>query len=123
MKSPIDLSDFKSYLLAKPYTDLSFPFGDDVEVYKVKGKMFALIGVHNDLDMINLKCDPDESLALQDIFSAIKPAYHMNKKHWVSVYIDGTVAQSEVERLMDNSFKLVISKMTKKDQISINLHL
>lgn len=123
MKSPINLNSLKPYVLAKPFTTVSFPFGDDVEVYKVKGKMFALIGVHNDLDMINLKCDPDESLALQDIFSAIKPAYHMNKKHWVSVYFDSSVPQGEVERLIDNSYQLVVSKMTKKDQASINLHL
>jgi len=123
MKSPINLNSLKPYVLAKPFTTVSFPFGDDVEVYKVKGKMFALIGVHNDLDMVNLKCDPDESLALQDIFTAIKPAYHMNKKHWVSVYFDSSVPQGEVERLIDNSYQLVVSKMTKKDQVSINLHL
>ncbi len=123
MKSPMNSEDLKSYLLVKPSTTLSFPFGDDVSVFKVKNKMFALIGAHNDLQMVNLKCDPDESLALQDIFPAIKPAYHMDKKHWISIYFDGSVPQGEVERLMDNSYFLVVSKMTKKDQASINLHL
>ncbi|MEW6991863.1 MmcQ/YjbR family DNA-binding protein [Colwelliaceae bacterium 6441] len=118
----MNLTNIKSTLLAKPFTTLCFPFGDDVEVYKVKGKMFALIGVHDDLNMINLKCDPDESLALQDIFSAIKPAYHMSKKHWISVYFDGSIPQGEIDRLIDNSYLLVVSKMTKKEQQAILLH-
>ena len=119
----MNLEVIKSYLLAKPQTTLSFPFGDDVSVFKVNNKMFALIGVHNDLPMINLKCDPDESLALQDIFDAITPGYHMDKKHWISIYFDGSVPQGEVERLIDSSFLLVVDKMTKKDQKSILLHL
>ncbi|MDG1732001.1 MAG: MmcQ/YjbR family DNA-binding protein [Thalassotalea sp.] len=116
-------SKLNSYLINKPCTSLSFPFGEDVSVFKVKNKMFALLGHHNELDMINLKCDADESLALQDIFPAIKPAYHMDKKHWISVYFDGSVPQGEIERLIDNSYMLVVSKMTKKEQASILIHL
>jgi predicted DNA-binding protein (MmcQ/YjbR family) len=111
------------YLLAKPETSESFPFGDDVHVYKVKNKMFALLGRRNDLMMLNLKCDPDEGLALRDIFPAITAAYHMDKKHWISVYFDGSVPKGEVKRLIDNSFLLVIEKMSKKEQQSILVHL
>ena len=115
----MNLNQLKTYLENKPCTELDFPFGDDVYVYKVKKKMFALIGFHNDQMMLNLKCDPDESVMLRDIFSAITPAYHMNKKHWISVYFDGSIPTGEIERLIDNSFNLVVSKMTKKDQRSI----
>ena len=113
----------KKYLLAKPQTVESFPFGDDVHIFKVNHKMFALLGRRNDLMMLNLKCDPDEAVALRDIFSAITEGYHMDKKHWISIYFDGTVPQGEVERLIDNSYSLVISKMPKKDQQSILVHL
>ena len=113
----------QTYLLAKPETAETFPFGDDVHVFKVKNKMFALLGWRNDLMMLNLKCDPDESVALRDIFPAITQGYHMDKKHWISIYFDGTVPVGEVQRLIDNSYLLVVSKMTKKDQASILVHL
>ena len=119
----MEYQTLKTYLLAKPETALDFPFGEDVSVFKVKGKMFALYGVHNDLPMLNLKCDPEEAVMLCDVFESIKPGYHMDKRHWISVYFDETVPQGEVERLIDNSFKLVVSKMTKKDQVSILLQI
>jgi predicted DNA-binding protein (MmcQ/YjbR family) len=112
----------RAYLLAKHATIESFPFGEDVGVFKVKNKMFALMGRRNNLLMINLKCDPDEALALCDIFPGITPGYHMNKKHWISVYMDGAIPAGEVQRLMDNSYNLVVAKMTKKDQQSLLLH-
>lgn len=119
----MNLEQIKSYLVNKPETLETFPFGDDVFVYKVKNKMFALLSWQDDEIRLNLKCDPDESLMLRDIFPSIKPGYHMNKKHWISIYFDGSVPQGEVERLIDNSFMLVVSKMAKKDQSSILLHL
>ena len=79
----MEFNDLKAYLLAKPFTEETFPFGDDVHVFKVKGKMFALIGWQKlegeTYMMLNLKCDPDELAALCDIYSGITPGYHMNK--------------------------------------------
>ena len=72
---------------------------------------------------MNLKCNPDEAVMLRDIFPSIIPAYHMNKRLWNTVILDGSVPQGEVERMMDNSFKLVVSKMTKKDQALILLQM
>lgn len=119
----LTLSQLKTSLLAKPFTELSFPFGDDVYVFKVCNKMFALIGFRNDCMMLNLKCDPDESVMLRQIFASITPGYHMDKRHWISVYFDGSVPQGEVERLIDNSFALVVSKLTKKQQQAVNIQL
>jgi predicted DNA-binding protein (MmcQ/YjbR family) len=113
----------KEYMLAKPESTLGFPFGDDVSVFKVKNKMFSLIGKRNDLMMMNLKCDPDESAALRDIYPSITEGYHMSKKHWISIYFDGSVPDNEVLRLIDSSFMLVVSKMTKKNQKSILIKL
>lgn len=112
---------YQKYLLAKPYCLLDYPFGKDVMVFKVKGKMFATLSYDRISGQcaINLKCDPHEAAALRDIFSAVTAGYHMNKKHWNTVVIDGSIPQGEIERMIDNSFKLVVSKMTKKDQQSI----
>ena len=114
--------DVTNYLSAKHETKETFPFGDDTHVFKVKNKMYALLGHRNDLMMLNLKCDPDEGVALRDVFPAITTGYHMDKKHWISVYFDGTVPTGEVQRLIDNSYDLVVSKMPKKDQQSLLVH-
>lgn len=117
----------KQYFLTKPQVTLDFPFGNDVYVFKVKNKMFGLMSWREGELNVNLKCDPDESIALRDIFSNITPGYHMNKKHWITVIVEleineRSAPRGEVERLIDNSFALVVSKMTKKDQKSILLH-
>jgi len=121
----------EQYLLEKPETRLDYPFTDDIKVFKVKNKMFATLALgkmgKGDGDnkdwWMNLKCDPDEAIMLRDIFPSIIPGYHMNKKLWNTIILDASIPQGEIERMMDNSFKLVVSKMTKKDQASILLHL
>ncbi len=121
----------EQYLLEKPETRLDYPFTDDIKVFKVKNKMFATLALgkmgKGDGDnkdwWMNLKCDPDEAIMLRDIFPSIIPGYHMNKRLWNTIILDGSIPQGEIERMMDNSFKLVVSKMTKKDQQSILVHL
>ena len=121
------------YLLTKPETSLYYPFGDNVKVFRVKSKMFATLslGKGNEKDTgskmaghfcINLKCDPDEAVMLRDIFPAVMPGYHMNKAQWNTVILDGSIPLGEIERMIDNSYMLVVSKMTKKDQQSILVH-
>lgn len=123
------------YLLSKPFTTLDYPFGEDVKVFRVKNKMFATIALGQTAKSaktsdeaktyfwMNLKCDPHEALILRDIFPSVIPGYHMNKAQWNSVILDGSIPQGEVERMIDNSYMLVVSKMTKKDQQSILVHL
>ena len=128
----MDYQNCQAYLLAKPFVVKDFPFGEGVEVYKVKGKMFATLAIgkmgKGDKGQVsdwwmNLKCDPNEALILRDIFTAVIPGYHMNKQHWNTVILDGSIPKGEVERMIDNSFSLVVSKMPKKEQTSISLHL
>ena len=124
----------QTYMLEKPETRIDYPFGEDVKVFKVKNKMFATLsfGKGNEKDTdgkmaghycMNLKCDPEEAVMLRDIFSAVIPGYHMNKAQWNTIILDGSIPQGELERMMDNSYLLVVSKMTKKDQQSILLQL
>jgi len=131
----LNAAQTEDYLLSKPETSLYYPFGDDVKVFKVKNKMFATIAHGSTAKSakasdeakahywMNLKCDPDEAVMLRDIFSAVMPGYHMNKSQWNSIILDDSIPQGELERMMDNSYMLVVSKMTKKDQQSILLHL
>ena len=74
--------------------------------------MFALLSYSDDRLNLNLKCDPNEALMLHDIFPGVTAGYHMNKKHWNTVLIDGSVPQGEIERMIDNSFMLVVGKMS-----------
>ena len=127
MTDSLRFEQVKQYLLSKPEASLYYPFGDDVKVFRVKSKMFATLAVGKIAKdnrekkdwWLNLKCDPEEAVMLRDIFSAIIPGYHMNKRLWNTVILDGSIPQGEIERMIDNSFKLVVSKMTKKEQLSI----
>lgn len=71
---------------------------------------------------VNLKCDPDEAIMLRDIFPSVIPGYHMNKATWNTVILDGSIPSGEIERMIDNSFNLVVSNMSKKEQQSLLLH-
>lgn len=131
MTKSLTFEQVEQYLLSKPEASLDYPFGEEVSVFKVKNKMFATLalgkmgkgdGEKQDW-WLNLKCEPDEAIMLRDIFPAIIPGYHMNKRLWNTVILDGSIPQGEVERMIDNSFKLVVSKMTKKDQQSILIYL
>lgn len=119
----MEFEHLKQYLLEKPETTLEFPFGNDVYVFKVKGKMFALIGFNQKEMNMNLKCDPEEGASLREIFEDITAGYHMDKRHWITIYFRGTVPDGEVLRLVDNSFRLVVEKMPKKHQTSILLKM
>ena len=121
-----------SYLLAKPCTSLDYPFGPDVRVFRLDGKMFALLSLvplkYSQSDgprhwWLNLKCEPHEALLLRELFAAVLPAYHMNKAHWNSVILDASVPDGELRRMMDNSYQLVLASLPKKRQAAINLHL
>ncbi|MCF6457780.1 MmcQ/YjbR family DNA-binding protein [Pseudoalteromonas sp. MMG024] len=130
----MDKHTVTEYFLSKPFTSVSQPFGEGVDVFKVKDKMFATLSLGNGTEKdtngkmaghycINLKCDPDEALALRDIFDAVIPGYHMNKKLWNTIILDGSIPQGEIERMIDNSYMLVVNKMTKKDRQSILIKL
>ena len=107
----------REYLLAHPEAVEEFPFGPDVAVFKITGKMFATLGFEAGIARVNLKCEPQEALFLRDMFEAVLPGYHMNKTHWNTVILDGSVPRVELERMMDRSYGLVVKGM-KKDHRS-----
>ena len=106
------MEKFRNYLLSKPEAEEDYPFGADCMVPKVGGKMFATYSKADDgFFHMNLKCDPTEALALRDIFESVLPGYHMNKKHWNTVILDGSVPDGEVERMIDRSYGLVVKSL------------
>ena len=116
MDSKFDYDRALTYLLGKPEASEDFPFGPDVSVLKVKHKMFATISRHQEMANMNLKCDPFEAQMLRDVFPAVIPGYHMNKTHWNTVVLDGTVPAGEIERMIDNSYALVVKKLRKVER-------
>ena len=111
----------KQYLLSKPEAEEDFPFGPEAAVYKVCGKMFALLFHQQGECRINLKCDPEEALELRHVFAAVSPGYHMNKKHWNTVRLDGSLPQGEIERMIDNSFRLVVKGLKRSERRGLEL--
>lgn len=105
--------EFRAYAMGKPGAIEDFPFGPEVAVYEVAGKMFASARNPDDPARINLKCDPDRALMLRDVFDAVQPGYHMNKRHWNTVTLDGTIDDADVEHFIDHSYELVVAGLTK----------
>jgi predicted DNA-binding protein (MmcQ/YjbR family) len=108
--------EIQQYLLSRPAATEEQPFGPDVLVYKVKGKMFATLGIDDGDGMgrANLKCDPDRSEDLRETHTAILPGYHMNKRHWNTLVLDGSLSDALVRELVDHSWALVVAGLPKK---------
>ena len=106
----IDRDTLKSYCGGKSGVTGEFPFGPEVLVYKVLGKMFALIPVDGPLQ-ISLKCDPMLAIMLRETYAAVTPGYHLNKRHWNTVRIDGEIPDDEILEMIDNSYDLVVRSL------------
>ena len=117
----------KNYLLKKPDAIEDFPFGPDVAVYKVLGKMFATLayaeielnGKQHKQARMNLKCEPTHAMMLRNIFPAILPGYHMNKKHWNTIKLDGSVPNEEIKAMIDHSYVLVVKGLKAPQKASL----
>lgn len=107
------------YLRSKPEAYEDYPFRLDVAVFKVKNKMFATLGERLGHWSMNLKCDPEEAMMLRDVFPSVQPGYHMNKAHWNTIILDDTIPNGEIERMIDNSYALVVKGMTRADRRSL----
>jgi predicted DNA-binding protein (MmcQ/YjbR family) len=104
------------YLLAKPGSKPGYPFGPGTLVFKVGGKMFALLAEDSEPWTVNLKCHPDDALALRAAYPAIVPGYHMNKRWWNKLTLDGSLSDAMVRELIDQSYDLVVSGLTKVER-------
>jgi predicted DNA-binding protein (MmcQ/YjbR family) len=96
----------------KPGSAEDYPFGDEVAVFKVAGRMFALVSLGPGPGSVSLKCDPALAAVLRGRYAAITPGYHLNKRHWNTVTLDGSVQDEEVLELVDHSYDLVLAGLT-----------
>ena len=106
----------EAYCLTKLAAIEDYPFGPDAAVFKVGGKMFALTAPPGQPTNINLKCEPTLAVSLRQKYPAVTPGYHMNKVHWNSVALDGSVPEEELQRMVDHSYELVVRSLPRLER-------
>ncbi len=110
----MNVESLHEYCLSKPGAEETLPFGPDTVVYKVGGKAFLLTGLDSEDLRFNVKCDPEKAIELREEFDCVVPGYHMNKKHWNTIVVDGSVADKQLKDWIDHSYNLVTSSFSKK---------
>lgn len=115
------LSSLRAYCCSKPAAHETFPFDEETLVVKVMGKMFALTSINSPELSVTLKCDPDWAMILRDHYRAVTPGYHMNKRHWNTVNIDGSIPNDEIMEMIDHSYRLVVKGLKKSDREKLAL--
>jgi len=116
----MDIETFRDYCLNKKGVTESLPFDENTLVFKVLSKVFAITNLTKKPLAVNLKCDPERAIELRELYSnEITPGYHMNKKHWNTVIFESDLPINLLNDLIDHSYKLVISKMTKKEKATL----
>jgi len=110
----MDIETLREYCLGKPGVEEVLPFGPDTLVYKVTGKIFLITGLSEEKLSFNVKCDPDVAIELREQYDCVTPGYHMNKKHWNTIIVDGSVSTKRLEEWIDHSYQLVAKKTPKK---------
>ena len=107
----MDIETLRNYVLSLPDVEETTPFGPDTLVYKINGKIFFLMGLDNELLPFNVKCNPEEAVELREQNpQSVLPGYHMNKKHWNTIVVDGILSAKDITRFIENSYCLVRKK-------------
>jgi predicted DNA-binding protein (MmcQ/YjbR family) len=109
----MNIESLREYCLSMPGAEESLPFGPDTLVFKVKGKIFLLAGLDEAPLSFNVKCEPDKALELREEFPCVQPGYHMNKKHWNTIIVDGSVPDKKLKEWIDWSYDLVLGNRKK----------
>jgi predicted DNA-binding protein (MmcQ/YjbR family) len=115
----MNIESLRSYCLNKKGVIESFPFGDDTIVFKIFDKIFLLAGLNNPISF-NVKCNPEQAIILREENQEIIPGFHMNKKHWNTVYYNGTLSVVFLHQLIDHSYQIVLDSLPKTKQLKIN---
>jgi len=110
----MNIETLREYCLSKPGVEETFPFGPNTLVFKVNGKMFLATGLDEEQLSFNIKCEPDLALELREHYPCVQPGYHMNKKHWNTIVVDGSVSVKLLKEWIDHSYGLVAKPVAKK---------
>jgi predicted DNA-binding protein (MmcQ/YjbR family) len=115
----LNIEELRDHCLEKPGVTESFPFGEDTLVFKVGGKIFLLTGLEQS-NRFNVKCDPELAVELRERYTEVQPGYHMNKKMWNTVFINGSLTRKQLLDMVDHSYDLIVKSLPKKTQAEIN---
>jgi predicted DNA-binding protein (MmcQ/YjbR family) len=110
----MNVEELRDYVLSLKDVKESFPFGEDTLVFKTNNKIFLLVSLSSSPLQFNVKCNPEKAIELREEYSSILPGYHMNKKHWNTIIVDGTLSQSQLKGFIKDSFDLIAKKSKKK---------
>lgn len=116
----MNIETLREYCLSKPGASESFPFGEETLVFKVGGKAFALLALTRQPFSVNLKCDPEKAIQLREEYEAVQPGYHMNKTHWNTVIVNGSIRGSLIQEWVDDSYDLVKNSLPKALREQLN---
>jgi predicted DNA-binding protein (MmcQ/YjbR family) len=109
----MDLESFRACCLDHPSASEDSPFGENVLVWRIGGKLFALTDVTRFPPAVNLKCDPERAIELRERYEGVLPGYHQNKRHWNTVLLDGSVPDAEIRAMIDHSYEIVRTSLKK----------
>ncbi|MCW8803385.1 MAG: MmcQ/YjbR family DNA-binding protein [Ignavibacteriaceae bacterium] len=112
----MNIEQIREYCLKKKGVTEEFPFDEETLVFKVMGKMFLLASLDSIPLQFNLKCEPEKAIELREEYEAVQPGYHMNKKHWNTIIIDGSIPARNIHEWIDDSYNLVVKGLKKSDQ-------
>ncbi|MDP4148171.1 MAG: MmcQ/YjbR family DNA-binding protein [Bacteroidota bacterium] len=112
----MNIETLRAYCLEKAGAEEGFPFGETALVFKVGGKMFLLAMLDSPVLEFNVKCDPEQAIEWRERFAAVRPGYHMNKRLWNTVTVDGTIPGNVIRQMIDDSYGLVVASLPKKDR-------
>ncbi len=115
----MNIKELEQFLDTFMCAESSFPFGPEALVFKIKGKMFAVLAQRHGREYVSLKVKPEDEEVLTSQFTDITPGYHLNKRHWITVYFNGDVEDGFVQDLCERSYDLVVAKLTKAQRISL----
>lgn len=114
----MNIEELRDYCLEKPGATEGFPFGEDTLVFKVGGKIFLITGLQEG-DRFNVKCDPELAVELRERYTEVQPGYHMNKKMWNTVFMNGSLTRKQLLEMIDHSYDLIVKSLPKKTQAEI----
>jgi predicted DNA-binding protein (MmcQ/YjbR family) len=115
----MDIEHIYQFAIGKPYVEECTPFGPDLVVFKVAGKIFLILPINESTVSINVKCNPEKAIELRERYPCVQPGYHMNKKHWNTISIDGSVSDRLIETWINDSYQLIINNLSKKERSSL----
>ncbi len=115
----ITLEEIRAHCLTKPKVTEDFPFDQDTLAFRVGGKIFLLTDIDSEFVSLNLKCDPHRAIELREHYPDIRPGYHMNKRHWNTIFCEGDIPRTLIFLLINESYELVVSGLAKKVQMEL----